>query len=80
MASGLEMREIALRAIKDDDFRAAFEADPEKAIASLGITLTEEQLLKIKTGLKAGQRRQEAFGTVYTGPGSFIVVAISAGD
>lgn len=48
MATEAEMKKIAVKMIEDDDFRAAFEADPEKAATSLGITFTEEQLAEIK--------------------------------
>ena len=67
-----EIKKIALKAIEDDEFLAALEADPEKAAASLGITLTEEQLLKIKTGLRAGQWMRTPEGIAV----SFVAVAV----
>ena len=42
------MRKIALKAIEDDDFRAALKVDPVKAVASMGITFTPEQLSEIE--------------------------------
>jgi len=48
MATEAEMKKIAVKAIEDDTFRAVLEADPEKAVGSMGITLTPEQLAEVK--------------------------------
>ena len=48
MATEKEMYELLGRAMADAEFRAAFIADPEKAAAGAGYTLTAEQLDAVK--------------------------------
>lgn len=55
MATEAEMKKIAVKMIEEDDFRTAFEADPEKAAASLGITFAAEQLEEIKKSKAAAE-------------------------
>jgi hypothetical protein len=50
MATEAELKKIAVKMIEDDSFRASFEANPNAAASSLGISLTEEQAGKIKKG------------------------------
>ena len=58
MATEKEMYELLGRALADTKFRAALLADPQKACAGLGFSLTEEQL----AGLKASDLGQLAEG------------------
>ena len=48
MANHEELKKIAIKCIEDDNFRAALEADPAKAAASIGIELTAEQAATVK--------------------------------
>jgi len=48
MATEAELKKIAVKMIEDDSFRVTFEANPEEAASSLGISLTPEQVGKIK--------------------------------
>jgi len=50
MATEAELKKIAVKMIEDDSFRASFEANPETAASSLGISLTEEQAENVKKG------------------------------
>jgi len=50
MATEAELKKIAVKMIEDDSFRATFEANPEEAASSLGISLTAEQAERIKKG------------------------------
>jgi len=68
MATEAELKKIGIKIIEDDTFRGAFQADPEKAAATMGVTLTPEQLDEIKKRAevleKAGLRESKMF----TGP------------
>ena len=55
MATIAELKKLAGKAIEDEEFRAAFDADPGKAAASIGITLTPEQLAEIKKNREAAR-------------------------
>jgi hypothetical protein len=48
MATEKEMHELLGRAMTDAKFRAALTADPAKAAAGVGISLTEEQVAGLK--------------------------------
>ena len=48
MATEKEMYELLGRALADAKFRAVLLADPQKAVADLGFSLTEEQLAGLK--------------------------------
>lgn len=48
MATEAEWKKIAVKAIEDDEFRAAFVADPAKAASSLDITITPEEVAAIE--------------------------------
>jgi hypothetical protein len=65
MASKEEMKKVAVKCIEDDKFRDAFEKDPIKAAASIGITLTEAQAKDIKAHASkvqaAGVRESKGF-------------------
>jgi hypothetical protein len=66
MATEAEMKKMALKAIEDDDFRAAIKADPVKAAASMDITFTPEQLNEMEKAKKvveeAGMRESKMLG------------------
>ena len=66
MAAEAEMKKMALKAIEDDDFRAALKADRVKAAASMGITFTPEQLNEMEKVNKvleeAGMRESKMLG------------------
>ncbi len=47
MATEAELKKVGIKVIEDDAFRGAFQADPAKAAATLGITFTPEQLGEI---------------------------------
>ena len=53
MATEAEMKNIAVKAIEDDNFAAALKADPQKAAASMDITLTPDQVKAVKGGIAA---------------------------
>ncbi|MFQ6015438.1 MAG: Os1348 family NHLP clan protein [Anaerolineae bacterium] len=81
MATEAEWKKIAVKAVEDDDFRAAFGADPAEAAASLGITLTPEELavLEEKKAEAEAVGPREAKGSMavaiavaYVGPTTFI--------
>ncbi|MFQ6015436.1 MAG: Os1348 family NHLP clan protein [Anaerolineae bacterium] len=74
MATEAEWKKIAVKAVEDDDFRAAFGADPAEAAASLGITLTPEELGAIEKAKAEAEAAgiREAKGVIV----SFIAVAI----
>ena len=65
MATEAELKKVGVKAIEDDAFRGAFHADPAKAAATMGITLTPEQLDDIKKRKevleKAGLRESKMF-------------------
>jgi len=65
MASKEELKKIAVKSVEDDKFRDAFEKDPIKAAASMGITLTEAQVKDIKAHASkvqaAGIRESKGF-------------------
>ncbi len=67
MATEAELKKIGIKAIEDDAFRKAFQADPAKAAATLGITFTAEQLDEMKKRKdvleKAGLRESKMFGS-----------------
>jgi len=67
MATKAEMKNIAVKAIQDDNFAAALKADPEKAATSIDITLTPEQVEVVKTGIAAVESAKSV------GTGFFIV-------
>ena len=48
MANDAEMKKLAVKAIEDEKFGAELLDNPEKAASSIGITLTAEQIAKIK--------------------------------
>jgi hypothetical protein len=48
MANDAEMKKLAVKAIEDEKFGAELLNNPEKAAASIGITLTADQIAKIK--------------------------------
>jgi hypothetical protein len=48
MATEKDLHELLGRAMVDEDFRKALGADPAAATATLGISLTEEQLAALK--------------------------------
>lgn len=48
MATEKEMRELLGRALTDKDLRRALLEDPLRATASLGLSLTEEQLAGLR--------------------------------
>jgi len=48
MATEKEMYELLGRALANAEFRAALLEDPQKAVADLGFSLTEEQLAGLK--------------------------------
>ena len=66
MATEAELKKIGIKAIEDDAFRGAFQADPVKAAATLGITFTPEQLAELKKRKevleKAGLRESKILG------------------
>ena len=66
MATEAELKKIGIKAIEDNAFRNAFQADPAKAAATLGITFTPEQLAEMKNRKevfeKAGLRESKMFG------------------
>jgi len=66
MATEAELKKIGIKVIEDDAFRDAFHADPAKAVATIGITLTPEQLGEIKKRKevleKAGLRESKMLG------------------
>ena len=47
------MKKIAGKVVEDDDCRASFEADAEKAVASLGITFIAEQVANLRKAKRA---------------------------
>ena len=47
MATNEDLKKIAQKSIEDDDFRIALEINPEKAAASIGITLSPDQIESI---------------------------------
>ena len=65
MATEAELKKIGIKVIEDDAFRGAFQVDPAKAVATMGITLTPEQLDDIKKRKevleKAGLRESKMF-------------------
>jgi hypothetical protein len=48
MATEKEMYELLGKAVAEPEFRAALSADPAKAAASIGATLTEDQVAAFK--------------------------------
>ncbi len=48
MATREQIADLVGKAIADAEFRASLAADPAKATAALGISLTEEQLAGLK--------------------------------
>ncbi len=65
MASEAELKLVAIKAIEDDSFRAAFDANPAAAVAPMGITLTAKQLADLKEAKAkadaAGDRLSKAY-------------------
>lgn len=65
MASKDELRQIAHRMVDDQDFSAEFKKDPRLAAASMGITLTEEQVERFQQQVaraeEEGLRESKAF-------------------
>jgi hypothetical protein len=53
MANQAEMKKMAIKAIEDDNFVAALKADPQKAAASIGITLEPDEVKAVKEGIAA---------------------------
>ena len=74
MATEAEMKKVAVKMIEDDDFRAAFTEDPEKAVSSMGVTLTGGQLAEVKRNLTEAAEaiRREAKAWI-CGPHFFVV-------
>lgn len=48
MASKEELKQIAMKCVEDESFREQMDKDPASAAASMGITLTAEQVADIK--------------------------------
>jgi hypothetical protein len=70
MATEAELKKIGIKTIEDDAFRDAFQTDPAKAAATMGITFTLEQLDEIRKRKevleKAGLRESKMMGFPYT--------------
>jgi putative modified peptide len=72
MASETELKTLGVKLVEDDAFRAAFEADPVKAAASIGVMLSADQVAMIKqaksTAGAAGSRESKSafIGIIYS--------------
>ncbi len=63
MATETEMRMVFFKCIADEEFRDAFLDNPKKAASSMGIEVTDDQLIKIVRLIEKERTRLREYRT-----------------